>query len=428
MWILTRCFPPRSNIAARRYAGLSPHLKDLGWNPWIITLQESSYNFGQAPGSLEVSLPESQVLRLPALENPLSSSATILHHFKQRFLSAVGTFALSPLGRRLLANWCKVYSLGHKFDDFGRRDSKTVLQACKERNFPKPDIIICSIPPGGAILLGRELAAELNSLLVVDFRDLQALRDNRPQLTQALDRLLESRILASASGAICVTPYSSKLVNKAYGLPSATVMNGYEPASSLAALPCSSAPRYYYYAGILYRHQLPALVLFFSQLRSYLPHSGNKLLMRLLPTPDSGLNESVEQLIIQLDLADYIKTLPPAPADQVQKEAQISLCNLVFEELCTDHEYSRGTLTGKLLELINYPPPVLAIARSDSDIGLVLKESQAGLLVSSKEEIIQAFPVIANWNKEKRLDSFLRPVQAKSLADFLDKLISKNSG
>ena len=51
LWILTRDFPPKSNVAAKRFAGLAPHLESWGgvrgsWLFVILRTGTGSYPVG----------------------------------------------------------------------------------------------------------------------------------------------------------------------------------------------------------------------------------------------------------------------------------------------------------------------------------------------------------------------------------------------
>ncbi|MGI6445965.1 MAG: hypothetical protein ACOX2I_09660 [Candidatus Ozemobacteraceae bacterium] len=71
----------------------------------------------------------------------------------------------------------------------------------------------------------------------------------------------------------------------------------------------------------------------------------------------------------------------------ILQEQANSFANIVFEDLKHDFDFKKGVLTGKFLRLLIEKPPILAIARDDSEIGEILTQTKKGQLITSSEEV-----------------------------------------
>ncbi|MEM4360090.1 MAG: hypothetical protein QXT45_06140, partial [Candidatus Bilamarchaeaceae archaeon] len=113
--------------------------------------------------------------------------------------------------------------------------------------------------------------------------------------------------------------------------------------------------------------------------------------------------------------------------DIVIREAQISLCNLVIEDIDMANQWSRGTVTGKLLELLPLVPPILAVARPDSEIGSILSTTNKGKLCSTEDEVVAFLNRILKGDEflgnRDRILYFSKRSQCKQLCRFLDEMV-----
>ena len=139
------------------------------------------------------------------------------------------------------------------------------------------------------------------------------------------------------------------------------------------------------------------------------------------------IEEKIVEMAIRYNVEDRIVILQPCPPNIVEQEQNNAIINLVIEDLDTSETWSRGTLTGKFLELIIRKPPVLAIARYDSEIGEILKNTSKGKLCSNVEEI-NCFlrEIIFKKGKytgnESEINKYSKKNQARELSGFLDQM------
>jgi hypothetical protein len=126
-----------------------------------------------------------------------------------------------------------------------------------------------------------------------------------------------------------------------------------------------------------------------------------------------------------------LRLLQPAKAKIIAKEQAHSKINLVLEDFDKTYDPKKGVLTGKLMQLLTYNPPVLAVARDDSEIGEVLAKSKKGVLASTHKEIKD---FIKKVNKDvdfcatdlDAISHYSKKLQATKLVNQMDQQIEKD--
>ena len=283
--------------------------------------------------------------------------------------------------------------------------------------------------PPSALWLGRYFGRRSRIPWVADFRDLGALADHsRHPLGRFIDRLGERIVMASAAGITSASEYPAELMAQAYGKPTKVIYNGYEYTSDMVEdcvepVPHELEPNtYIYYAGHILDHQLPAFYLLVEAL-AQVPNI--RLAIRLLGrvNPRDRLHAYAQRRHV----AERILILPPCRPETVLFEAGHALANLVCEDLDAEVVWRKGTFPGKLFELLPLKPPILAVARSDSEIGPLLTRTAKGELCSNSEQVIRFLQILiqgASFTGNKdAVERFFKKNQCKELCSFLDTLV-----
>ncbi|MCM3111981.1 glycosyltransferase [Lederbergia lenta] len=403
--IITYSFPPLNNIAARRFGDLSKHLYNNDWEPYILTTMNT--------GPLDVFIPEENIYRIgkhPQVTSEIRKNGNSIRKesYAMRLKRKAGFN--SRLIDRTYLNW---YKLITKMD----------LEILKQKKF---DIIIASFGPGAALFAGSFLSKNLNIPWIADFRDLGSLyKDHSLKknfLFKALDIVIERQLLKSASAVTTVSEGLKGEITDFYRLPTYVIYNGWERSQSISKekIEIEDEP-YIYYAGRFYQHQLESIYLLLRSLKS---HNFNLRIRSLGP---NHLNENVIAYAKEIGINNRIQLLSPATPEIVESESSNSIINLVVEDLDKSFKWKKGTLTGKLLSLLIKPAPILAIARDDSEIGDVLRETSKGVLCSTVEEVNEFLLKIntyrATANSENQIMFYSKERQARELASVLKKYI-----
>lgn len=405
--IVSESFPPFNEIASKRFGTLAPHFEANGWEPWVLTTR--------GDGPLPSVLPNHRVHRVSD------------HPREGQF----GQLRQTRGWRRVVKSSLRtvVRGTGFRFNTYypsGMRWARAVAASRKEicERIPKCDLVVGTYSPYAALVVASRMAKIWDVPWIADFRDLAARRpDDANALSRWADSRRERRAVRTASALLTVSQTLREIAEEDHGLRAHVIYNGWtyrqrirtETSSSDAGIVNDAI----YYAGLVYKHQLPS---FHLVMQSLATRPDIRLVIRSLgpETLERQLLLSAEQLGVQRQ----VQLLPPCDPAKVERETANSLANLVVENLDRTQLASRGTLTGKLLKLVAVPPPVLAVARSDSDIGPVLGETRKGRLCSSVSEIdeflradVNAFP-----GNETAIQRYSMASQARMLCRIFDEI------
>ncbi|NLE36682.1 MAG: glycosyltransferase family 4 protein, partial [Pirellulaceae bacterium] len=434
--IIAQSFPPLNNIAARRFGFLTPYMEAHGWRPWVLTTE--------ADGTLPLCLSDTQITRLGRHPQASSSndrkrredSARISDAARRGLAPPIDWFrrAVAVLGIRLRAvdytclTWSRVV----------RRQLAEL-----ERRLPSIDLVMGTFGPAASLWLARRLASRWGVPWVADFRDLAALRpDDRHGFSRWLDGRIESHLLRTASGITSVSPTWARILEETYRLPTKVIYNGWDrvlatpdvaqppsavrnlevaqPPSAVREQPkqpsatvniksgqpraailqndfaarpdaCldetvspanATTPPYLYYAGRWYPERVRAASVVLAAMAGR-PEL-HWLIRSLGPTSaEIGITAEAKAL----GVADRVHFRSPCDAGRVASEAHQALANLVLDDPDCRDRWSRGTLTGKFLELVAAKRPVLAVTRPDSDMAPILQSTRKGEVCSDAAAI-----------------------------------------
>lgn len=406
--IITYCFPPLNVIASRRYGELTPFMEENGWRPWVLTMNST--------GDLPVQIPQEQCIRVD--DHPQQTlRIEDMNQEAYRMPTILET-------ARTITSKANI-----RFQSFDRTVLKWYLRIKKNANYiassiPKPDVIIGSFGPAASLWAAKLFASRFNVSWVADFRDLGALdRMDRPMLCHKLDLLIEKRLLSTAKALITVSEHLSDIIKTEYKKPSRCIYNGWTDMPLPATLERSKFDEsYLYYAGRFCPQRIDSVNMLMDCVKEI-----NGLTLKFRSLGPRDLEERVIDYAVSIGIRDSVELLEAAGQETVAKEAELASANVVFEDLDTSNPYSAGTLTGKFLQLLTYSPPILAIARKDSEIGTILKDTKKGNICSSKEQITSFLNSIIRkekkWDGNPNIEKYSKRRQAKKLCAFLDELI-----
>jgi hypothetical protein len=411
--IVSYWFTPVNSVAARRFGEMATYMEEFGWRTWVITTNSS--------GSLPVRLSPSRIFRVGKnlQEETYSDHKKILAQMSRRL--------------RILRGLLRRHNVWfYSVDSTLKWYKQVVSEYAKIRKvLPKVDVVIGSYGPPAALWLARYFSRQYHVPWIADFRDLGALRpDARNTLAKSLDCAIERLLLKSAKMITTVSPTLSKILGETYRKPTSVIYNGWDCVHQTGDRQIPITERtsfeqpYLYYAGRFYEHQMKG---FFVLLEVMARKPEFKLLIRSLGPLE--LEEQVRTKIAALGIRDRVDILPPCDAEQVHFEAERALANLIVEDIDEDNIFSRGTLTGKLLQLVASSPPVLAIARRDSDIKDVLKITEKGQLCSSSAEVHNFVEKLQNESKifsgnPDKITQFSKKRQAEKFCQILNQTIA----
>jgi hypothetical protein len=390
-------------------------MEPLGWRPWVLT--------HEAEGTLPLLIPSAQVVRVE--RHPQMNDAA-------RDGSRARITGTAQRGLSWPGEWCRriVTGAGLRFRSIDYT-CLTWLRAVKrhwgeiEDRLPRIDLVLGTFGPAAPLWLARRLAAKWEVPWVADFRDLAALLpDGRRWCSRWLDRLVERRLLDGAGAITTVSTTLREILSEHYRLPAAVVYNGWDRAAwtgESREVDRLEGP-YLYYAGRWYPERARAARLVLDAL---VARPGLRWVIRSLG-PESAEQEIREEAT-RRGLSDRVELLAPCDAAQVHRESQASLANLVLDDVTCRERWSRGTLTGKFLEIVATGPAVLAVTRPDSDMGPILQATGKGRVCSNAQEIGDLVSRLerdgkaysGNW---REIGRFSKENQAAVLCRLFDRL------
>ena len=138
-----------------------------------------------------------------------------------------------------------------------------------------------------------------------------------------------------------------------------------------------------FHGGQLYDHRIKSIDLFLSAIK-YFPEW--KIIFRHWGSVE--LLRKVDNLVDKYRLQN-VHLLGKVDAKTFDDELESAGVCLIFEDLNQQSILSKGTLTGKVFELIAKRCAVLAICRSDSDINKILSDANKGHVCDNTRQIIE---------------------------------------
>lgn len=413
--IISFDYPPIGNVAARRFGDLTNYMNENGWEPYVLTTNSS--------GTLPVRISESNIIRIGS--HPQSSIK----------LEEASRSVKNPLIR-------KTQNIYHRLGFNFRIIDKYMFTWMKEVKSKKQDIlneigevdlVLSSFGPGSSIWLGRYFSKALDVPWVLDYRDLGSLHTNkRNKLVINFEKVVEKLLISPAVVLTTIGDTLKDVLNKNFNKESFTIFNGWDK-STLEVKEDESANRmdnslksgkYIYYAGRFYEYQLTSMFLVLDALKT---QEDIELCIRSLGPEEFDLQ--IKEYAEKIGVTHKVKFLPPTDQYTVSAESNSSLINLVIEDLDQTVEWKKGTLTGKFLGLLPLTPPILTVARSDSEIGDILNHTKKGLLCSNFNEVESFLDSVID-NKEKysgdfkSIEYYSKETQAKKLCEVLNNVLS----
>jgi hypothetical protein len=406
--IISYAFPPLNSIAAQRFGFMVEYFAELGWKVFVLTNHSS--------GSLPIKLSEEQIIRIgtniQAGQNVsyIKNEIPLFYRWVRNLLHKFNT-NFRALDRSLFTWYRQV-----------KRSKSIIYDKLRDT---QPDIIIASYGPAAALWLGRYLSKHYKTKWVADFRDLGALNSRKSSVTKFIDKTIEKFILKSACATTSMSKTSVKLLVDAYQKPAHILYNGWHEAitANINDVPSPTMAPYLYYAGRFYLHQLPSVELLFKTLILF-PQI--RCIIRSLGP--ANINEQIINLAKSNKVLHQLDLLPDGSLQQVMQEASKSLLNIVFEDLSKDELPSKGTLTGKFLQLLPLSPLVLVIARDDNDMQDILLDTKKGKVCSTIEDIqsfIQSQLTVVNTTTPNliAINKYSKKEQTRHLLDFLQTIL-----
>lgn len=415
--LISYSFPPLNNSSSFRYGILTKYFSEFGWNVYVITTKSE--------GDISLQIPETNIFRC-GFHNSLKNKESYQNGKIDKIRKYVRDNRLS----RMIKESFKLNSVdGHTFLSI---NDYCVWKNDVIKDFPvirkkigKPDLILSTYGPATAIEIGILASEYFRAHYLIDFRDLGALRKKKRNfLAYYFDKIIEKKKIQESTGIITVSETLREILEIAYHKPTITIYNGWESSNRNTSEYVNIYKReYLHYAGVFYEHQLNAVYRLLRTLNNEY-FKGYKFVIRS-KGPERILNEILKYSKI-LNISERVILLGEEKYEIVVEEQERAVTNVVFEEIRRNECYSKGTLTSKFLKLLPMNPPILFIARPDSEAKIVLDKTNKGRLCTTEKEItdyLMTLKLSCLYNPYyDQIAKYSAKSQAKKLCSFLSEL------
>ena len=375
--ILTYYWPPSGGSGVQRWMYFAKHLKQLGWEPIVITVDESQASYPVLDSSLLKEVDEIEVIRTSTRE-PLGWYSRLVSGTKR------GAIPQGEVKTKSLFGKIAAYIRGNYFIPDARKGWVPFAFKAAKKQIQQHHIqyVITTGPPHSTHLVGLQLKQHFDFKWWVDFRDpWTELFYNaslyRTSKAIAKDKALEKTVVQKANGVITTVGGALHEQLKALAPKQNFVVlpNGYD--ADLIASIKSAPPKgvfHIVYTGLLTENQdyesvLKALSKFQKQYPIQLSLAG-----QIAPELFLKIQKALPQVTVVNK--GY---LPHKEAIQLMKSAHL-LLNFIFRGA------QKHMVSGKLLEYIATEVPILSIGDPDSEAGQFLMQGSCAWMVTPENQ------------------------------------------
>ena len=394
-------FPPDNAIAAIRLGKMARFFEKAGHRVRVVTTKAQSDDQSLALEVGERTVTRTSYFDLDRRFNPANRSR----------LGAGGSKASTPsLGRRFLQSARRLLGRAYRgiaFYPDKRMDWSFTLVPNLFRMIreERPDVILVSGPPFSSFLAAAFAGWWFDIPWIGEFRD-RWVDDPyvaQPALRRWIDDRLERVVASRAAGIVTVSGVWSRFYASKYGLPTETVMNGFDPKDfSLDLDPPYGLPVRLLHAGTIYPGRRDPRPLFeairrhgFGADELRLQFYGRQL-------------DTVRTLADQTGLGEVVETRDAVPykdAVALQKRADVLLL------MQWNDPADEGNVPAKIFEYFATNRQILGLGPLNGVPAGLVRERSAGVFSNDPDEIADS---LRSWIDEKRRTGRVAPPLKKA--------------
>ena len=402
--IFSYYWPPAGGSGVQRWMYFAKYLKQLGYEPVIITVDETKASYPVIDSSLIKETNEIRVIKTSTRE-PLRWYSILISGDRKKGIPQ-GEVKKRNLFEKLLAFIRGNYFIPDArkgWIPFAVKEAKKILKAERIEN------LITTGPPHSTHLVGLKLKKQFDLKWWADFRDpwtdiFYNTSFFRSAKTISKDQALEKEVLQKADGVITTLAgkFHQQLKDKAPKQNFSVIPNGYDSElMKNIKVKAKKGDFHIVYTGLLTQNQdyemlLKVIDKCSKTLNIHFSLAGNIHIDIIKKITDVLPNAIVE----------YLGYITHHNAIALMKSADL-LLNFVFKG--AEHQM----ISGKLLEYIATEVPILSIGNPKSEAGLFLNKGSHSWMVEkdnkSKMELIlktlfdkkvkNKFPKLSQWSR-----------------------------
>ena len=381
--ILSYYWPPAGGSGVQRWMYFAKYLKQLGWEPIVITVDEKQASYPQLDQSLIKEVEGIRVIKTPTRE-PL--------RFYSRLTSGSSSQGIpqGEVNTKSFFGQLAAYIRGNYFIPDARKGWVPFAVKAAKKLLKQETIehLITTGPPHSTHLAGLELMDLFALNWWVDFRDpwsdvFYNKQMRRTDASQAKDAQLEKTVLQKASGVITTIggELHQSLNAKAPGQNLITLANGFDAQlmNSIDSLPPKDV-FHIVYTGLLTQQQAyPSILKVLRELKGNRP-----IRFSLAGNIADNILDEIRTALPHVEVVNH-GYLDHAAAIALMKSGHL-LLNFIFAGATTQ------MISGKLLEYFATEVPVLSLGDPLSAAGeFIAKGSCAKMIESDDHAAIHSF-------------------------------------
>ncbi|MGJ8743736.1 glycosyltransferase family 4 protein [Polaribacter sp.] len=386
--IITYYWPPAGGSGVQRWLKFVKYLQNFDIEPVVYTVDEANYPkedkslIGQIPKNITV------------LKQPIWQPTDVLFWKKKKDVN----IGISNVGKNGFLSFVRGNFFIPDPKIFWVKPSVHYLQ--KYINDNKIDVIISTGPPHSMHLIAQKLFHKNDVKWIADFRDpwsdLYYNNDfNQGSYAKNKNKKLEHAVLKSAD---CILTVSNTL-QKEFAKTAKRVeviTNGFDDEvleSSMVALDKKFSISY---IGLLPKQSNPSsLFKVLNVLCEENINFKNDLVLNFIGDISDEVKKEIDDTNLNANTI-FKGYVAHEEAIQYQKQAQVLLL------LIPNIKKSKGILTGKLFEYLTAKRPILALGPEEGDLATILKETNAGVVISFDNEEKLAREIRALYHQYKK--------------------------
>ena len=381
--ILSYYWPPSGGSGVQRWMYFAKYLKQLGWEPIVITVDEKQASYPELDQSLLKEVEGIRVIKT-ATREPLRLYSRLTSGSDSQGIPQ------GEVNTKNIFGQLAAYIRGNYFIPDARKGwvPFAVKAAIKLLKHEKIEHLITTGPPHSTHLAGLQLINLFPLNWWVDFRDpwTDVFYNNlmrRSKNSQAKDAQLERTVLQRASGIITTIggKFHQNLKAKAPGQNVITLANGFdaELMNGIDSLPPKEV-FHVVYTGLLTQQQAyPSILKTLRQLKGDRP-----IRFSLAGNISDNILDEIRTALPNVEVV-YHGYLDHAAAIALMKSGHL-LLNFIFSGATTQ------MISGKLLEYFATQIPVLSLGDPLSAAGEFIAKGSCAKMIDSEDHIaIRAF-------------------------------------
>ena len=410
---MTYYWPPSGGSGVQRWMYFAKYLKQQGWIPFVITVDEKNASYPVLDQSLLTEVDNIHVIKTKTVE-PLKWYSLLFTGSKKGGIPQ-GEVQKNGLLRKMAA-----YIRGNFFIPDARKgwNAFALREAVKLVKKENIKTIITTGPPHSTHLIGLKLKSLSEIKWFADFRDpWTAIFYNkylyRSNWAEKIDNRLEEKVLLTADGILTTTGgrLIQKLRTKSTEQSFHVLPNGYDASLMASITRTNVAPFHIVYTGLLTEnHDFPVVTSVLAVLSKT-----NKIRFSIAGQISESILNYIKKKLpkVQVEHKGYISH---EQSLKLMKSGDL-LLNFIFKTAEED------MISGKLFEYLATEIPVLSIGNPNSESGNLLSQASFSEMISSNNKIaIQNFIVKAITQKGKAV-SKLQGIEKWSRLEITKDLI-----